>query len=71
MVLKLVYEFHYNPQLIFQFYLYVSNLLFQPLLNALILHFSMDLSMLYENKYDLNILSSTLKDKKKYVPKEE
>jgi hypothetical protein len=66
----MVYEFHYSTKHLFQLYLFTNELLFQPILNALLITFQMDLGMLWESKYDLNLLGSTIRDNKHYTPKE-
>lgn len=70
LVLRLVYECHYSTKHLFQCYLFINNLLFQSLINALILTFFMDLAMMWENKYDLNLLRTTIREAKGYNPKE-
>jgi hypothetical protein len=69
-ILKLIYEYHYNLKNIFYFYLYINNLYFQSVINALMLVFQLDLSMLYESKYDLNLLLTILQESKLCNPKE-
>ena len=69
-MLRLVYEFHYSTKHVFQLYLFANELLLQPLLNALEICFFMDLGMLWESKYDLNIFNTTIKDNRHYNPKE-
>ena len=68
-ILNLVYEFHYSLKNLFLLYLNVNNLLFQSILNSLHICFFMDLGMVYENKYDLNIFSSLLQERCDFTTK--